>query len=250
MRLASEILERRIIILGDNLKHGIDPGQPPSNRRTLTMPEPMNCSNFSLSTCLTKARPESFFKRATRLPGGLATLPTHKHDFSTEIAKRSAARDKQCSRTENLREPTTFSVGEKVAIRDTHSGKWSSVGQIESRREHGGLGVRSYTLTNVNTGKLLTRNERHLRKLTDQKEEEVPGGRRGTMPPDIPTSDISGRVSDEESVYAVTSVYTKPKGTVNHKTHRVISQDTQSNTLLETGVTTRSSKYKQYIDRI
>ena len=105
--------------------------------------------------------------------------------------------------------------------------------------------MRSYTLTNIRTGKLLARNERHLRKLTDQKEEEVPRRRRGATPPDIPPSDNEGRVSDEESVYAVTSVYTKPKGTVNHKTHRVISQDTQSNTLLNRGVTDRNPKYMQ-----
>merc|ERR1712030_256159 len=127
--------------------------------------------------------------RATRLPGGLATLPSHKYDFSTEIAKRSAARDKQCDKTKDLREPTTFSIGERVAIRDTQSGKWSSVGQIESKREHGGLGVRSYTLTNIRTGKLIARNERHLRKLTDQKEEEIPKRRRVATPPDIPPSD-------------------------------------------------------------
>ena len=65
---------------------------------------------------------ELFFKRATRL-SGLATLPTHKSDFSAELAKRSKARDRQTSRTENLREPTTFAVGEKVAIRNTQTGR-------------------------------------------------------------------------------------------------------------------------------
>merc|ERR1712237_148493 len=110
---------------------------------------------------------ELFFKRATRL-SGLATLPTHKSDFSAELAKRSRARNQQCSKTENLREPTTFAIGEKVAIRNTQTGKWSSVGRIVSKREHGGLGVRSYTITHINTGKLISRNEQHLRKLISQ----------------------------------------------------------------------------------
>ena len=61
---------------------------------------------------------ELFFKRSTRLPG-LATLPKHKSDFSVESAKRSDARNRQCSRTENLRAPTTFSIGDKVAIKNT-----------------------------------------------------------------------------------------------------------------------------------
>ena len=84
-----------------------------------------------------------------------------------------------------------------------------------------------------------------MRKLTDQKEEEVPGRRRGATPPDIPPSDNKGRVSDEESVYAVTSVHTKPKDTDNHRTHRLISQDTQSNTISNRGVTDRNLKYMQ-----
>merc|ERR1711984_55128 len=124
---------------------------------------------------------------------------------------------------------TTFSIGEKVAIRDTQSGKWSSVGQIVSKREHGGLGVRSYTLTNVNTGKLLTRNERHLRKLVDQ--QGVPGGERGTTLRDIPTSDHE---SDEDSVSSVRSVYTTGRDTgrsATHKLHRKVSHTIQYNTI-------------------
>merc|ERR1712030_20097 len=206
----------------------------------------------NLQRCNGQGSPaELFFKRATRLPGGLATLPSHKYDFSTEIAKRSAARDKQCNRTKNLREPTTFSIGERVAIRDTQSGKWSSVGQIESKREHGGLGVRSYTLTNIKTGKLIARNERHLRKLTNQKEEEIPRRGRVATPPDIPPPDNESRMSDEESVYAVRPVHTKPEDTDNHRTQRLISQDTQSNTVPRAGVTHRDSKYRQrYASRI
>merc|ERR1712030_33070 len=68
---------------------------------------------------------------------------------------------------------------------------------------------------------------------------------RGATPPDIPPSDNESRMSDEESVYTVTSVYTKPEDTDNHRTHRLISQDTQSNTVPRTGVTHRNSKYKQ-----
>ena len=122
---------------------------------------------------------ELIFKRATRLPG-LATLPTHKSDFSAELAKRSDARDRQCSKTENFREPTTFTVGKKVAIKNTQTRKWSLVGQILSRREHRGLGVHSYMLTHINTGKTISRNERHLRKLVCQ--EKLPTDRKGATP--------------------------------------------------------------------
>ena len=110
--------------------------------------------------------------------------------------------------------------------------------------------MRSYTLTNVNTGKLLTRNERHLRKLVDQ--QGVPGGERGTTPQDIPKSDYE---SDEDSVSSVRSVYTTGRDTgrsATHKLHRKMSHtldtntlDTQSNNTYKTGAPVRYNKYKQ-----
>merc|ERR1712074_363476 len=160
---------------------------------------------------------ELFFNRATRLPGGLATLPNHKSDFSKEIAIRNKARENQLTSTANLREPTKFAVNEEVVIRDCSTGLWSMKGRIISCRDHGGLGVRSYTILHTSTGKEISRNERHIRKIFEKKE-EVATPRRGNskFSTDTDSDTTSDTSSDEDPVYSVRHSVSKFQYSVSH----------------------------------
>ena len=67
-------------------------------------------------------------------------------------------------RTSELRKPESFKPGEIVLVRSERTNLWTVRCRVEQVREHGGLATSSYVLTNLSTGKSLTRNERLIRK--------------------------------------------------------------------------------------
>merc|ERR1712237_240108 len=109
----------------------------------------------------------------------------------------------------------TFAVNEEVAIRDCTTGRWSMKGRIISCRDHGGLGVRSYTILHTSTGKEISRNERHIRKIVEKKEEvATPRRRSSKFSTDTDSDTTSDTSSDEELLCSVRHGYFSVSNTV------------------------------------
>ena len=87
-------------------------------------------------------------------------------------------------RTSECRKPESFSQGEIVLIRSEKTNLWSIRSRVEQVREHSGLASNSYVLTNLSTGKSLTRNKCLIRKLGGMKIKGLPVRKDLVLPSD------------------------------------------------------------------
>ena len=94
----------------------------------------------------------------------LPTIPHVKSGQNLEEKRnvRNKLRERQLQTAR--RDPDSFEVSQEVVIRSEKSGRWNCRCIVEEKRNRGSM-VRSYTLRNMATGKLLSRNERHIRLL-------------------------------------------------------------------------------------
>ena len=96
------------------------------------------------------------------------TLPIIPHtEASQNLDKKREIRSKLRSRQlQNARrEPDQFEVNDEVVVRSDKTGRWNIHCVILSKRNRGGM-VRYYTLLSKSSGKIITRNERHIRMLS------------------------------------------------------------------------------------
>ena len=77
-----------------------------------------------------------------------------------EMRSKLRSRQLQTAR----REPDKFEIDDEVVVRSDKTGRWNSHCVVLAKRNRGGM-VRSYTLLSKASGKIISRNERHIRML-------------------------------------------------------------------------------------
>ena len=150
--------------------------------------------------------PSELFLRRTVRPGSSGVLIKCQDLFNKEQEARAKDRDRMTERTSECRKPESFSQGEIVLIRSDKTNLWSIRCRVEQVREHSGQASISYVLTNLSTGKSLTRNKRLIRKLKGMKLNNIPVIKDLVLPSDkvrnsvIPNRSKSGAGSEDWTV--------------------------------------------------
>ena len=97
------------------------------------------------------------------------SLPTIPHvEADQNLDKKREMRTKLRSRQlqNACREPDQFEINDNVVVRSDRTGRWNIQCVVLAKRNRGGM-IRSYELLSKSTGKTITRNERHIRMLSN-----------------------------------------------------------------------------------